>query len=100
MPARKEPTGDDERRERIHERDEGEHHGGRDRDHDEHDGDDPLRHSSIIQQRWRGGAPPTAQRLASALQQWQALPGAVVTSATYLRGAEAAKARANEDIER
>ncbi len=89
MPTRKEPTGDDACRERVHEREEREHRDEHGRDRDGHDGDDPFRHASIIKQRWRGGAPPTAERLASALQQWQALPGAVVTPATYLRDADA-----------
>ncbi|HTT92331.1 MAG TPA: hypothetical protein VMF65_22445 [Acidimicrobiales bacterium] len=86
MPTRREPTGDDARRERARER---EHRGEHGRDGDEHEGDDPFRHASIIKQRWRGGAPPTPERLATALQQWQALPGAVVTPATYLRDEEA-----------
>lgn len=86
MPTRKEPTGDDTRRGRVHEREEREHHGEHGGEGDEHDGDDPFRHASIIRQRWRGGAPPTPERLATALQQWRAMPGAVITPATYLRG--------------
>jgi hypothetical protein len=36
----------------------------------------------IIDRRWLGSAPPTAERYARALRQWQALPGAVVRPAT------------------
>ena len=97
MPARREPTGNRARRERAHERGEREDQLEHGRDRNEHDGDDPFRHASIIQQRWRGGAPPTAERLASALQQWRALPGAVVTPATYLNDSEA---MTDEDGER
>ena len=40
-------------------------------------GDDAKRHASIIERRWLGSPPPTAERYAKALQQWQNLPGAV-----------------------
>ena len=66
----------EERRERERER----RHDG-DHDHGE-DGDDPLRHAQIIQRRWLGSPPPTLERYARALRQWQRLPGAVMRPAT------------------
>ena len=45
----------------------------------EESGDDPRRHARILQHRWEGSPPPTAERYARALQQWRALPGAVVS---------------------
>ena len=44
-------------------------------------GDDPRRHMAILDLRWMGSPPPTAERYANALKQWRALPGAVVQSA-------------------
>ncbi len=58
---------------------------GHDRDRDrerEDSGDDPKRHAAIIERRWLGSPPPTLERYARALRQWQALPGAVVRTAT------------------
>jgi hypothetical protein len=49
--------------------------------HEDESGDDPRRHATIIERRWQGSAPPTVERYARALQQWQALPGAVVRPA-------------------
>jgi hypothetical protein len=60
-----------------------EHERGEDR---EHGGDDPRRHARIIERRWLGSPPPTAERYAHALRQWRALPGAVASSATDLTG--------------
>lgn len=48
----------------------------------EESGDDPLRHARILQHRWEGSPPPTAERYARALRQWRALPGAVVSPGT------------------
>jgi hypothetical protein len=44
-------------------------------------GDDPRRQELIIERRWLGSIPPTAELYARALRQWEALPGAVVRSA-------------------
>jgi len=49
--------------------------------HKEESGDDPARHASVIARRWLESAPPTVERFARALQQWQALPGSVVRPA-------------------
>jgi hypothetical protein len=57
------------------------HYPDRDR---EDSGDDPAMHARIIARRWEGSPPPTAERYARALRQWQALPGAVVSPATYV----------------
>ena len=66
-------------------------HGGPHRRHPEHEreesGDDPKRHASIIERRWQGSPPPTAERYAKALKQWQNLPGAVKGPATDVTGA-------------
>lgn len=78
-----------------HERD-----GGRDRDrkHHEHEhrrrsdrqreetGDDPKAHGQILERRWLGSPPPTAERYARAIQQWHALPGAVMYPAGDVTG--------------
>lgn len=58
-----------------------------DRDRKE-SGDDPLRHARIIERRWLGSVPPTPTLYARALQQWLALPGAVVRSAADVRPPE------------
>lgn len=71
------------------------HSGGSDRnDRDRHDDDDrdrrdkhpretevddPKVHLEIEARRFRGGLPPTADRYRRALEQWNRLPGAVVT---------------------
>jgi len=73
--------GPRESRESEHER-EYEHRRERDGDDDDEGGDDPRRHDMILQRRWLGSPPPTAERYASALRQWQALPGAVVRPAS------------------
>jgi hypothetical protein len=52
-------------------------------------GDNPLKHARILQRRWEGSAPPTAERYARALRQWRALPGAVVSPGTGLTTAPA-----------
>jgi hypothetical protein len=52
----------------------------------EESGDDPLRHASIIARRWLGSPPPTAERYALALRQWQSLPGAVSKPPVDLTG--------------
>lgn len=55
------------------------------REHErEGSGDDPRRHAAILERRWMGSPPPTAERYAHALKQWHALPGAVVQSAAEL----------------
>lgn len=78
--------------EREHER-EHEHENEHENEHDhkrrsddegEGGGDDPGMQFRIIARRWMGSPPPTAERYARALQQWQALPGAVVSPATYV----------------
>jgi hypothetical protein len=72
------------KREKRHEHDH-EHR----REHDrEESGDDPRRHALIIARRWLGSPPPTADRYARAIQQWHALPGAVVTPATDVTNVE------------
>lgn len=48
----------------------------------EDSGDDPRAHARIIERRWLGSPPPTAERYARALRQWHALPGAVAWPAT------------------
>ena len=75
--------------ERKHEhgpKDEHEHHRRWEREPEE-SGDDPKRHASIIERRWLGSPPPTAERYARALQQWQNLPGAVGNQPPDLTGA-------------
>jgi hypothetical protein len=68
--------------ERKHEH-EDEHRRRSDRE-EEDGGDDPGMHFRIIARRWLGSPPATAERYARALRQWQALPGAVVSPATYV----------------
>ncbi len=51
-------------------------------------GDDAKRHASIIERRWLGSPPPTAERYALAVRQWHALPGAVIQPATDVAGSE------------
>ena len=41
----------------------------------------------ILQRRWLGSPPPTAERYARALRQWRALPGAVVSLGTGMTAA-------------
>jgi hypothetical protein len=82
----------DKRKRKRHERESHEHdqpeheHERSDRDRD-HSGDDPMAHAKIIERRWLGSPPPTAERYARALKQWQALPGAVVRTATNVTAA-------------
>ena len=52
------------------------------REHREEGGDDPLKHARILQNRWQGSPPPTAERYARALRQWRARPGAGVAPGT------------------
>jgi len=52
----------------------------------EHSGDDPRRHTRILERRWLGSPPPTSELYARALRQWRALPGAVVSPATDAAG--------------
>jgi len=83
MTERYEPGDEDERRRaEDDERRPSEESGDdprRRREHREESGDDPRRHARILQHRWEGSPPPTAERYARALQQWRALPGAVVS---------------------
>lgn len=65
------------RSDRDHDGESGRHPHGR----KEESGDDPARHASIIARRWLDSAEPTTERYARSLQQWQALPGAVVQAA-------------------
>jgi hypothetical protein len=86
MTERNEPGDEEERRgaeqdERRTSR-EGARRPRRRRERREGSGDDPLRHARILQRRWEGSPPPTAERYARALQQWRALPGAVVSPGT------------------
>lgn len=69
----------------------GEERGRRRRRHEpeRESGDNPLKHARILQRRWEGSAPPTAERYARALRQWRALPGAVVSPGTGLTAAPA-----------
>jgi hypothetical protein len=65
--------------------------GDRNRDDErEESGDNPERHARIIERRWLGSPPPTAERYAQALCQWLALPGAVMRPASNVTPAEAA----------
>jgi hypothetical protein len=61
-------------------------HGGPHRGHPGHDeeesGDDAKRHASIIERRWLGSPPPTAERYTNAFRQWRKLPGALPGPAT------------------
>jgi hypothetical protein len=83
------PPGDDRRSRRHRDDPENEHRRDRDRDPDWDDsGDDPLRHARIIERRFLGSVPPTPALYARALQQWLALPGAVVRSASEVRPPE------------
>jgi hypothetical protein len=66
------------KREKRHEH----YHEGRPKYDQEDSGDDPTRHAKIIARRWLGSPPPTPERYAQAVQQWHALPGAVVRPAT------------------
>jgi hypothetical protein len=59
------------------------------REHQREDiGDDPKRHTEIIARRWLGSPPPTFDRIAKALKQWSALPGAVVRPAADMNDDE------------
>ena len=78
MTERNEPGEEDERRTA----EEGAQRRRRRHSQREHSGDDPLRHARILQHRWEGSPPPTAERYARALRQWRALPGAVVSPGT------------------
>jgi hypothetical protein len=87
MPRREEEGR--ERKKNEHDKDERrdrEHHEHEKRERREHEregsGDDPRAHAMIIERRWLGSPPPTAERYAKALKQWQALPGAVPGPAT------------------
>ena len=64
-------------RERKRHEHEHEHRRRSDRQHEEI-GDDPKAHMQILERRWLGSPPPTAQRYARAIEQWHALPGAVM----------------------
>jgi hypothetical protein len=48
----------------------------------EHTGDSPRKHAEIIERRWLRSPRPTQERYARAIQQWHALPGAVLRPAT------------------
>jgi hypothetical protein len=98
MPERKEPDEEGERPEfeepeRRERRRRGRPPGRRREDR----GDDPRAHARIIERRWRGSPPPTAERYAQALRQWQALPGAVVSPATDVTAAGESQAAADEN---
>jgi hypothetical protein len=68
------------------------------RDHErEKASDDPLRHAHIIRRRWLGSPPPTAERYAHALRQWQRLAGAVVRPAASLTVEPPAPSGSGED---
>ena len=71
-----------------HHKDEHEREHRRERER-EGSGDDPRRHTAILERRWMGSPPPTAEKYARALTQWHALPGAVVQSPAELAGARA-----------
>ena len=61
----------------------------------EESGDDAARHASIIERRWQGSRPPTAQRYAQALEQWQKMPGSVSRPATDVAPADEKAASIN-----
>jgi hypothetical protein len=61
----------------------------------EDSGDDPKRHATIIERRWQGSPPPTAERYAKALQQWRKLPGAVSRPATDVTPPDEKRANTN-----
>jgi hypothetical protein len=61
----------------------------------EDSGDDPKRHATIIERRWQGSPPPSAERYEKALQQWQKLPGAVSSPATDVPPPDDKPANAN-----
>lgn len=86
MTERNEPGDEDERRTAEEDErrtsEEGAWRRRQRREHREESGDDPLRHARILQHRWEGSPPPTAERYARALQQWRALPGAMVSPGT------------------
>jgi hypothetical protein len=86
MTERNEPGDEDERRRAEEDErrtsEEGARRPRRRRERREESGDDPLRHARILQHRWEGSPRPTAERYARALQQWRALPGAVVSPGT------------------
>jgi hypothetical protein len=74
------------------EREPHEHERGERRERErEGSGDDPRAHALIIERRWQGSPPPTAERYANALKQWQALPGAVPKPATEVPAPAAPK---------
>lgn len=83
MAGQRDPGEEDERREY----EEGGQRRRRRREHREESGDDPLKHTMILQRRWLGSPPPTAERYARALRQWRALPGAVVSLGTGMTAA-------------
>jgi hypothetical protein len=86
--------GHDDDRDRDHDRDH-EHERRSDRD-DEDSGDDPRTHAKILERRWLESPPPTLERYARALRQWQALPGAVSRPATDVTVAAQTPARASQ----
>ncbi len=86
--------GDDHDQDRDHDRDH-EHERRSDRD-DEDSGDDPRTHAKILERRWLESPPPTQERYARALRQWQALPGAGSRPATDVTVAANAPARASQ----
>lgn len=64
--------------------------GERNGDHErEESGDNPERQARIIERRWLGSPPPTAERYARALRQWLALPGGIMRPASDVAPAEA-----------
>jgi hypothetical protein len=98
MPKRDQEGSD--RRKSEHEKEEGRDRERESREHERHErrereregsGDDPRAHARIIERRWQGSPPPTAERYANALKQWQALPGAVPRPATGVAAPDTSK---------
>jgi hypothetical protein len=85
-----------------HEHESHEHHpkGGRNGgDKREESGDNPEKHARIIERRWLGSPPPTAELFANALRQWLALPGAVMQPASEVTPPETAPLPPREGTE-
>jgi|HubBroStandDraft_2_1064218.scaffolds.fasta_scaffold121110_3 hypothetical protein len=75
-----------------------EHHHEHEHEHEherEHGGDSPRKHAEIIERRWLRSPRPTHERYARAIQQWHALPGAVLRPATDVTVASKTPAHAH-----
>jgi hypothetical protein len=61
----------------------------------EREGDDPMAHARFLERRWFGSAPRTAELHGRALQQWRALPGAIILRPPGLTPTDALPANAS-----